>query len=68
MCILVTRAPNSKMTKPSLEELDLVAHLFEEAAPSCRAAANTLVRLYLSENFSYLPVAGHGPNAEKQGS
>ncbi|KAK0465960.1 uncharacterized protein EV420DRAFT_1508988 [Desarmillaria tabescens] len=49
MCILVTRAPNSTMTKPSLQELDLVAQLFEEAAPNCRAAANTLVRLYFLE-------------------
>jgi len=42
MCILVTRAPTSKMTKSSLEELDAVADLFQEAAPSCRFANNIL--------------------------
>ncbi|KAE9397439.1 hypothetical protein BT96DRAFT_957908 [Gymnopus androsaceus JB14] len=42
MCILVTRAPNSKMTKSSIEELDLIAHLFEEAAPTVKSAANIL--------------------------
>ncbi|KAK0501025.1 fungal-specific transcription factor domain-containing protein [Armillaria luteobubalina] len=55
MCILVTRAPNSKMTKPSLEELDLVAHLFEEAAPSCRAAANTLGQASSPESCDLSP-------------
>ncbi|KAF9071992.1 hypothetical protein BDP27DRAFT_1321271 [Rhodocollybia butyracea] len=39
MCILVTRAPNSKMTKASVEELDSMASLFEEAATTSRSAA-----------------------------
>ncbi|KAJ3763088.1 fungal-specific transcription factor domain-containing protein [Lentinula raphanica] len=42
MCILVTRAPTSKMTKSSLDELDGMASLFEEAAPISRSAANIL--------------------------
>ncbi|KAJ4470836.1 fungal-specific transcription factor domain-containing protein [Lentinula aciculospora] len=42
MCILVTRAPNSKMTKSSVEELDGMSSLFEEAAPTSRSAANIL--------------------------
>ncbi|KAJ7729104.1 fungal-specific transcription factor domain-containing protein [Mycena maculata] len=42
MCILVTRAPTSKLTKSSLEELDALARLFEDAAPSCRFASNLL--------------------------
>ncbi|KAJ3984929.1 fungal-specific transcription factor domain-containing protein [Lentinula detonsa] len=42
MCILVTRAPNSKMTKSAVEELDGMASLFEEAAPISRSAANIL--------------------------
>ncbi|GAW04046.1 hypothetical protein LENED_005812 [Lentinula edodes] len=42
MCILVTRAPNSKMTKSSVEELDGMTSLFEEAAPTSRSAANIL--------------------------
>ncbi|KAF8909503.1 fungal-specific transcription factor domain-containing protein [Mucidula mucida] len=42
MCILVTRAPASKMTKPSLAELDTVAELFEAAASTCRPAQNLL--------------------------
>ncbi|KAJ7207535.1 fungal-specific transcription factor domain-containing protein, partial [Mycena pura] len=40
MCILVTRAPTSKMTKSSLEELDALVRLFQDAAGSCRFAAN----------------------------
>lgn len=63
MCILVTRAPNSKMTKPSLEELDLVAHLFEEAAPSCRAAANTLDTVLMLRNKAHEAV-GQAPSPE----
>ncbi len=46
MCILVTRAPASKMTKPSLAELDTVAELFEAAASTCRPAQNLLVRSF----------------------
>ncbi|KAJ6601099.1 fungal-specific transcription factor domain-containing protein [Mycena vulgaris] len=42
MCILVTRSPGSKMTKSSLEELDALARLFQEAAPTCRVAAQLL--------------------------
>ncbi|KAF9021153.1 hypothetical protein BDZ89DRAFT_1019781 [Hymenopellis radicata] len=42
MCVLVTRAPASKMTKPSLAELDAVTGLFEAAAPTCRPAGNLL--------------------------
>ncbi|KAJ6617446.1 fungal-specific transcription factor domain-containing protein [Mycena sp. CBHHK59/15] len=42
MCLLVTRAPTSKMTKSSLEELDSLSHLFAEAAQTCRFAANIL--------------------------
>ncbi|KAJ7511773.1 fungal-specific transcription factor domain-containing protein [Mycena galericulata] len=42
MCILVTRAPTSKMTKSSLEELDSLAYLFQQAAPSSKFAANLL--------------------------
>ncbi|KAK0209213.1 fungal-specific transcription factor domain-containing protein [Desarmillaria ectypa] len=63
MCILVTRAPNSKMTKPSLEELDLVAHLFEEAAPNCRAAANTLDTIQMLRNKAHEAV-GQAPSPE----
>ncbi|KAF5387497.1 hypothetical protein D9757_006516 [Collybiopsis confluens] len=40
MCILVTRAPNSKMTKSSIDELGAIATLFEEAAPMSRSAGN----------------------------
>ncbi|KAK7464152.1 hypothetical protein VKT23_006318 [Stygiomarasmius scandens] len=42
MCILVTRSPNSKMTKSSLTELDLVVELFEDASVRCKSAANIL--------------------------
>ncbi|KAJ7146435.1 fungal-specific transcription factor domain-containing protein [Mycena epipterygia] len=42
MCILITRAPTSKMTQSSLEELDSLAQLFQDAAPTCRFAANLL--------------------------
>ncbi|KAJ7157332.1 fungal-specific transcription factor domain-containing protein [Mycena filopes] len=42
MCILVTRAPGSKMTKSSLEELDALTLLFQEASTSCRFAGNLL--------------------------
>ncbi|KAL0575784.1 hypothetical protein V5O48_006181 [Marasmius crinis-equi] len=42
MCILITRSPQSKMTKSSLAELDDVAKLFEDAAPTCRSASNIL--------------------------
>ncbi|KAG7451871.1 uncharacterized protein BT62DRAFT_959771 [Guyanagaster necrorhizus] len=63
MCILVTRAPNSKMTKPSLEELDLVAQLFEEAAPNCRAAANTLDTIQMLRNKAHEAV-GQAPSPE----
>ncbi|KIK58189.1 hypothetical protein GYMLUDRAFT_45397 [Collybiopsis luxurians FD-317 M1] len=42
MCILVTRAPNSKMTKSSVDELEAMAFLFEEAARTSRSAANIL--------------------------
>ncbi|KAF9259356.1 hypothetical protein L218DRAFT_908477 [Marasmius fiardii PR-910] len=42
MCILITRAPQSKMVKSALEEIDDVAKVFEEAAPTCRSASNIL--------------------------
>ncbi|KAJ7178795.1 hypothetical protein C8R43DRAFT_1118155 [Mycena crocata] len=42
MCILATRAAGSKMTKSSLEELDDLAKLFQEASATCRFAANLL--------------------------
>ncbi|KAJ7083350.1 fungal-specific transcription factor domain-containing protein [Mycena belliarum] len=42
MCILVARAPGSKMTKSSLEELDSLAVLFQDAAASSRFAAHLL--------------------------
>ncbi|KAJ7696746.1 fungal-specific transcription factor domain-containing protein [Mycena rosella] len=42
-CILITRNPKSQMTKSSLEELDSLACLFQEAAPTCRFAAQLAV-------------------------
>ncbi|KIY72318.1 hypothetical protein CYLTODRAFT_440727 [Cylindrobasidium torrendii FP15055 ss-10] len=42
MCLLVTRAPTSKMARPSLQELDTVAKTFEDAAETCKPAANIL--------------------------
>ncbi|THU97411.1 hypothetical protein K435DRAFT_828690 [Dendrothele bispora CBS 962.96] len=42
MCILVTRAPNSKMTKSSLKELDAIVELYEDASARCKSAANIL--------------------------
>lgn len=56
MCILVTRAPNSKMTKSSVEELDGMTSLFEEAAPTSRSAANILVRLHFSYRLCSLTI------------
>ncbi|KAK7063598.1 Zn(2)-C6 fungal-type domain-containing protein [Favolaschia claudopus] len=47
MCILVTRAPTSKMTKSSLEELDALARLFQDASATCRFAANLLKPILL---------------------
>ncbi|KAK0185178.1 hypothetical protein F5146DRAFT_1105813 [Armillaria mellea] len=55
--------PTPKMTKPSLEELDLVAHLFEEAAPNCRAAANTLDTIQTLRNKAHEAV-GQAPSPE----
>ncbi|KAJ7617219.1 fungal-specific transcription factor domain-containing protein [Roridomyces roridus] len=40
MCILVTRSPTSKMTKSSLEELDVLSRLFLDASASNRFAAH----------------------------
>ncbi|KAJ7045173.1 fungal-specific transcription factor domain-containing protein [Mycena alexandri] len=42
MCILVTRAPGSKMTQSALEELDALDRLFQDASATCRFAANLL--------------------------
>jgi hypothetical protein len=53
MCILVTRAPTSKMTKSALEELDALAHLFQDASSSCRFAANLLVGSFPFSTTSY---------------
>lgn len=52
MCILVTRAPASKMTKSSLEQLDVVTTLFENAAPTCKSAAASLVCIPILERSS----------------
>ncbi|KAG7100165.1 hypothetical protein E1B28_001945 [Marasmius oreades] len=42
MCILITRAPQSKMVNSALEGIDDVAKVFEVAAPTCRSASNIL--------------------------
>ncbi|KAJ7584119.1 hypothetical protein C8J56DRAFT_1095331 [Mycena floridula] len=42
MCILVIRAPSSKMTRGALDELDTLMELFIKAAPTCRNAANNI--------------------------
>ncbi|KAJ7650531.1 fungal-specific transcription factor domain-containing protein [Roridomyces roridus] len=48
MCILVTRSPTSKMTKSSLEELDVLSRLFSDASASNRFAAHLQVSFVLS--------------------
>lgn len=45
MCLMVTRAPSSNLATSCMEELVTVEGLFTAASPSCRAAANLLVRL-----------------------
>ncbi|KAJ6520565.1 fungal-specific transcription factor domain-containing protein [Mycena sanguinolenta] len=56
MCILVTRAPTSKMTKSSLEELDALAQLFQDAAPSCRFASTLLSPILILARRAHLAV------------
>ncbi|KXN83326.1 hypothetical protein AN958_01562 [Leucoagaricus sp. SymC.cos] len=48
MCLFVTRSPGSHLTDPALNELNLLVELFEEAAPTCRAANDLLVSDSLS--------------------
>ncbi|EIW63909.1 uncharacterized protein TRAVEDRAFT_157688 [Trametes versicolor FP-101664 SS1] len=42
MCLLVTRAPSSNLARCSLNELDKLCELFEEAASQCQIASNNL--------------------------
>lgn len=42
LCLLVTRAPGSSLTKSALDTLDCAESLFKTAALTCRAAANNL--------------------------
>ncbi|KAF7340940.1 Zn(2)-C6 fungal-type domain-containing protein [Mycena sanguinolenta] len=56
MCILITRAPTSKMTKSSLEELDALARLFKDAAPSCRFASTLLSPILILARRAHLAV------------
>ncbi|KAF8215723.1 fungal-specific transcription factor domain-containing protein [Mycena galopus ATCC 62051] len=62
MCILVTRAPTSKMTKSSLEELDALASLFQDASSSSRFAANLLPPILVLMRRAHLAVDGTWPN------
>ncbi|KAK1228600.1 hypothetical protein PQX77_008350 [Marasmius sp. AFHP31] len=56
MCILITRAPNSKMTSSSLKELDDVSKLFEEAAPTCRSASTILDTILVLQRKAHVAV------------
>ncbi|KAH8827237.1 fungal-specific transcription factor domain-containing protein [Flagelloscypha sp. PMI_526] len=58
MCLLATKAPKSNMGRPALDELNLLAGLFEEAAPTCRPAAHSLAAV---QNLRE-----HGVNAANQ--
>ncbi|KAJ7842233.1 fungal-specific transcription factor domain-containing protein [Mycena olivaceomarginata] len=62
MCILVTRAPTSKMTKSSLEELDALARLFQDASSSCRFAANLLQPITVLARKAHQAVNNTSPN------
>ncbi|KAJ7053870.1 fungal-specific transcription factor domain-containing protein [Mycena amicta] len=42
MCMLLVRSPTSKMASSSLEELDALAQLFQDASGTCRFAAQML--------------------------
>jgi len=42
MCLLVTRAPSSNLASSSLQELDRLCELFEQAADHSQVAANNL--------------------------
>ncbi|OCH95704.1 hypothetical protein OBBRIDRAFT_830653 [Obba rivulosa] len=42
MCLLVTRAPTSNLAASSLQELDKLCELFEQAAEHCQIASNNL--------------------------
>lgn len=45
MCLLVTRAPTSPLAVSSLQELDVLCELFEQAAGSSQIASGNLVSL-----------------------
>ncbi|KAF7347219.1 Zn(2)-C6 fungal-type domain-containing protein [Mycena venus] len=64
MCILVTRAPTSKMTKSSLEELDALARLFQDASSSCRFAANLLKPILVLARRAHQAVDDTYPHPE----
>ncbi len=59
MCLLVTRAPSSNLARCSLNELDKLCELFEEAAGQCQIASNNLVRItthHLSRSLLKCPL------------
>jgi hypothetical protein len=58
MSLLVTRAPDSTLAKPAMEQLDVIMELFTEAAPTSGVASANLVRICLPSSVfwtSHLP-------------
>lgn len=44
MCLIITRAPSSNLAGPALRELDRLHSGMEDASPTCKIAADNLVR------------------------
>ncbi|KAJ7726359.1 fungal-specific transcription factor domain-containing protein [Mycena metata] len=61
MCMLATRAPSSKMTKSSLEELDALERLFQDASATSRFAANLLTPILILARKAHQAVDASSP-------
>ncbi|KAF7321290.1 Zn(2)-C6 fungal-type domain-containing protein [Mycena kentingensis (nom. inval.)] len=62
MCMLVVRSPSSKMAPSSLEELDALARVFQDAAASSRFAAHLVQPVLILHRKAHQIVDSTPPN------